>query len=83
MTTIYALFDCDEWRSTSSINATNPIIVTNNDYTIAKTLFEKIQESTTIEEYNQFKNYNANQLFEACENQQIPYLHLIKYNITN
>lgn len=87
--TIYQLFDCDEWRSSDSIDASSPIAVATDKWQFAEMLVEDLKnEAIHLSEKNKmfFETLDeeefgfANRVLQAYLEQCIEYRHITQIN---
>ena len=87
--TIYQLFDCDEWRSSDSIDATSPIAVAADKWQFAEMLVEDLKnEAIHLSETNKmfFEALDeeefgyANRVLQAYLEQRIEHRHITQIN---
>lgn len=88
--TIYQLFDCDEWRSSDSIDASSPIAVATDKWEFAEMLVEDLKnEAIHLSEKNKmfFEALDeeefgfANRVLQAYLEQCIEYRHITQINL--
>lgn len=88
--TIYQLFDCDEFRSNNSINATSPIAVAADKWEFAEMLVEDLKnDAIHLSESNKmfFEALDkeefgfANRVLQAYLEQRIDFRHIAQINL--
>lgn len=88
--TIYQLFDCDEWRSSDSIDATSPIAVVADKWQFAEMLVKDLKdEAIHLSENNKmfFEALDeeefgfANRVLQAYLEQRIEHRHIAQINL--